>query len=128
LTLDVDMRNVALARRFVESTFNGVIPSWVMSDLVLATSELVTNAIEHGRASEVVVTAMTDEANAWISVRSAHDAGGIGPIDRWETAAPDRSSGRGLGIVQAVADDVTVVRRDDSVEIIVSKRLDARRP
>lgn len=124
MTLDVDMRNVAVARRFVQTALDGVIPRSVVSDLVLATSELVTNAIEHGGASEVVVTATTEDEHAWISVRSADDSGRIRPIDRWQPAAPDRPSGRGLGIVHAVADDVSVVRRGGSVEIIVSKRLD----
>lgn len=118
------MRNVSVARRFVETTFDGVIPSSVASDLVLATSELVTNAIEHGDTGAVVVTATSDGARAWISVRSADDVGRIRPIDRWQPAAPDRPSGRGLGIVHAVADDVSVVRSAGTVEIVVSKRLD----
>jgi anti-sigma regulatory factor (Ser/Thr protein kinase) len=125
LTLDVDMRSVAVARRFVETTFDGVIPPSIVSDLVLATSELVTNAVEHGDSEAVVVTATSDGSRAWISVRSADDAGRIRPIDRWQPAAPDRPSGRGLGIVHAIADDVSVVRRAGSIEIVVFKRLDS---
>lgn len=119
------MRSVAVARRFVETTFDGVIPPSIVSDLVLATSELVTNAVEHGDSEAVVVTATSDGSRAWISVRSADDAGRIRPIDRWQPAAPDRPSGRGLGIVYAIADDVSVVRRAGSIEIVVFKRLDS---
>jgi anti-sigma regulatory factor (Ser/Thr protein kinase) len=55
MELAVDMQNVSVARRFVSDTLDGLVPSSVVADLLLATSELVTNAFEHGRESPVVV-------------------------------------------------------------------------
>jgi anti-sigma regulatory factor (Ser/Thr protein kinase) len=43
-------------------------------------------------------------------------------IDTWTTARADRISGRGLGIVRQVADDVDVERSGDSVAITVRRR------
>lgn len=123
LTLDADMRNVAAARRHVEAAFGARVPPAVVADLVLAVSELVTNAIEHGVTGPVVVSARVAGRDAVVSVRSADDAGRVSPTDRWYPAAPDRPNGRGLGIVHAVADDVTVVRDRGALEITVSKRL-----
>lgn len=122
MRLGVDMHNVGVARKFVQATFDGVVPHAVTADLVLATSELVTNAIEHGRSSSVLVTARVEAANASVSIRSAGAADHLADVPSWRTAAPDRVNGRGLGIVSALADDVDVVRAGDEIEITVSKR------
>jgi anti-sigma regulatory factor (Ser/Thr protein kinase) len=121
--LDVDMQNVGIARRFVRSSFNGVVPSDVTSDLVLATSELVTNAFEHGRASSVLVTVFSDAARASVTVQSESPPGAIGSVDSWTIAPADQVSGRGLGIVHRIADAIDVVRSDGQVAITVHRDL-----
>jgi anti-sigma regulatory factor (Ser/Thr protein kinase) len=125
MRLGVDMRNVGVARKFVEATFDGVVPHAVTADLVLATSELVTNAIEHGRSTSVLLTARVDGSHASVSIRSGGAIDHLADVSSWRTAAPDRLNGRGLGIVRALADNVDVQRAGDEVEITVSKRLGA---
>lgn len=120
--LDVDMRNVGIARRFVHASFAGL-PTHIASDLVLATSELVTNAFEHGRASSVLVTVRSDDARASVTVRSAAHPGSIADVESWAPAPPDQISGRGLGIVHRVADAVDVVHADGEVSITVHRDL-----
>jgi anti-sigma regulatory factor (Ser/Thr protein kinase) len=122
IRLAVDMRNVGVARTFVQTTLEGIVPHAVAADLVLVTSELVTNAIEHGRSSTVLVTARVAPAHASVTVRSAGAIERLADVSTWRTAAPDRLNGRGLGIVSALADDVDVVRAGDEIEITVSKR------
>jgi anti-sigma regulatory factor (Ser/Thr protein kinase) len=126
MRLGVDMHDVGVARSFVQTVFDGVVPRAVTADLVLVTSELVTNAIEHGRSSSVLVTARTDGSMASVTIRSGGATDQLADVDAWHTAAPDRVSGRGLGIVSAVADHVEVVRAGDEVEITVSKRFGNR--
>jgi anti-sigma regulatory factor (Ser/Thr protein kinase) len=122
MRLGIDLQNVGVARRFVQTTLDGVVPHAVTADLVLATSELVTNAIEHGRSASVLITARHDGSRASVSIRSGGDTNRLADVAEWRTAAPDRVTGRGLGIVNAIADDVEVVRTGDEVEITVWKR------
>jgi anti-sigma regulatory factor (Ser/Thr protein kinase) len=118
----MDMRNVGVARRFVNATLDGLVPSAVVADLSLATSELVTNAFEHGHQRPVVVTARTTTEVASVSVRSIGAAGLDDNVDNWGTApAEDAATGRGLGIVRAVADHIDVVRNDDTLEVTVHR-------
>ena len=113
---------MGVARTFVQTTFDGAVPRAVTADLVLATSELVTNAIEHGRSESVLITARHDGSQASVSIRSGGATNQLADVAAWRTAAPDRVNGRGLGIVSAIADDVDVVRTGDEVEITVWKR------
>lgn len=117
------MGNVATARRFVQSTFADVVPNDVAADLVLATSELVTNAFEHGRSSAVLVTASTAGGRASVTVSSRSEPGAVAPVDQWTRPAPERLSGRGLGIVHEVADAVDVRRDGDTLAITVHRDL-----
>jgi anti-sigma regulatory factor (Ser/Thr protein kinase) len=121
MRFDVTMENVGNARRFVRATVNGAVPEGVADDLVLVTSELVTNAFEHAAAS-VVVTVRTHTDMASVAVRSAGTLPEhIVDVDGWRTAPPDHVTGRGLGIVQHIADHVAVVRSDGEVEITVRR-------
>jgi anti-sigma regulatory factor (Ser/Thr protein kinase) len=120
MRLDVDPRNIAVARRFVGSAMDGLVPEPVIADLVLATSELVTNAFEHG-PSPVVVSVTVASEQATVRVRTV-DGGtwaDVPHVERWEPAPPDRISGRGLGIVRRIADRVDVERGDGEIEIAV---------
>lgn len=119
------MENVAVARRFVARSFADRVPSDVVDDLVLATSELVTNALEHGRAAAVVVSVRCQDGEAAVTVRSSGGQGLAFDTSTWRAAPPDRTSGRGLGIVHAVADDIDVRRTGDSIEITVHRRFPA---
>jgi anti-sigma regulatory factor (Ser/Thr protein kinase) len=118
---DVSMENVGRARSFVHIAVDTAAPEQVVTDLVLATSELVTNAFEHA-AAPVEVIVRVGEARAWVTIRCAGVAPDrIGDVDGWRTAPPDRITGRGLGIVHHVADHVDVVRTGDELEITVRR-------
>jgi anti-sigma regulatory factor (Ser/Thr protein kinase) len=123
MELDVDMQNVGVARRFVSATLDGLVPSSVVADLLLATSELVTNAFEHGRESPVVVTARTTAKGASVSVRSVGASGLDDDIDTWAPASESAATGRGLGIVRAVSDQIDIVRQHDTLEVTIHRAL-----
>jgi len=87
------------------------VPSTVVDDIELVTSELVTNAIIHpprvaGDGSVQVHIGLTDA----IEVRVANhgSAAAIPPVDQWRPAPAKALSGRGLGIVRRLSDAVTV--------------------
>lgn len=125
MRLDVDMENVGIARRFVRSSFDGIVPTHIAADLVLATSELVTNAFEHSRTSSVLVTVRTGDERASVSVRSTAQPDAVTEASEWTTPPPDQLSGRGLGIVHHVADHVDVVHAGGEIEITVHRDLPA---
>lgn len=134
IELAVDPASAAAARDFTRTMLSASgVPEEVTIDLVLATSELVTNAIEHGDGEQVGVTVRVDDSGpewvATVTVSSMTDAALSDPVS-WSIAPPDSASGRGLGIVRAVADTVTIERATDGspstesseVSITVSRR------
>lgn len=119
---------ISAARQFVRGALDGVVPKAVSGDLELATSELVTNAIEHGERVPVVVIVRVDGHRASVSIESSGGFPiGAADTDAWVISSPDRPTGRGLGIVRAIADDIDVVTRGAHVSITVHRNLpDAR--
>lgn len=78
----------------------------VVTDIELAVSELATNVMQHSKADSVTV-AMQRLATGWqIDV---HDADGAPSFDDVEKPPSDSVTGRGMFIVQAVMDEVSVV-------------------
>lgn len=74
------------------------LPRWLIGNVVLAVSELVTNAIEHGRGG-VKLTIHIAEDIVLVSVIDKNPAPAV-----LKQAGPDDTSGRGLLLVQALAD------------------------
>ena len=124
MELEAHMANVSAARRFVRQHLEGRAPDGAVSDLMLATSELVTNAFEHGSRQPIRLTVRSDDAQASVTVVSADDGGRLPDVEEWTTARADRISGRGLGIVREIADDIDVTRSNSSVAITVHRRFD----
>src|SRR5580765_873687 len=122
MELESHMANVSAARRFVRSELEGRVPEEAVSDLMLATSELVTNAFEHGSPQPVRLTVRSNHEEASITVVSGGDGGRVPDVGDWRTARADRVSGRGLGIVREIADDIDVERSDGTVAITVHRR------
>ena len=102
-----DQRSVLHARRLVSDAVVDV-PDHVSEALALITSELATNAVRHGPSGfEIRIEQRSD----CIHIEVEDDGGGA-PIVR----APGLSetSGRGLQIVGALADEWGVIPRDGS--------------
>jgi anti-sigma regulatory factor (Ser/Thr protein kinase) len=123
--LQAKMGNVSAARRFVRTELEGRAPEEAVTDLMLATSELVTNAFEHGSRWPVRLTVRSNRDEASITVVSSGEGGRLPDLDDWTTARADRISGRGLGIVREIADDIDVERSDGGVAITVHRRFAA---
>jgi serine/threonine-protein kinase RsbW len=118
--------NVVTARRFVTGWFARAAAldpaSDELDDLALITSELVTNAFEHGDDQAVEVRVSFDGAAAMVSVAS-HGPERLAPASDWTVAGADAASGRGLGIVRSLADDVHIGRSDGRLTVGVTRRL-----
>jgi len=95
-----------------------------IADFELMVSELVTNSVQYGSGAEIVVgvDAVTD---GWftISISSGVD-GVLPPLDpaSWTVADAEQRSGRGLGIVRALADDLSVAVTDGRLVIVCRRR------
>jgi len=113
-------RSVGDARHAVASFLQAsAVPTVIVDDLALVTSELVTNALIHPIPSDhpirldvSVAAAVTLEVAHW-GPRSA-----LPPVAAWHPAHPAEPSGRGLGIVRRLCDDVDV--RQDGGWTVVS--------
>ncbi|MDI3422880.1 ATP-binding protein [Streptomyces luteolus] len=101
-------RAVPRTRRFVGEAISGLVPDDRADDILLCTSELATNALQHtppGRMFRVSLTLASDALRIEV-----HDAGDGLPQLREATKDDDR--GRGLLLVAALADDWGTSRRD----------------
>lgn len=107
--LDADLTEVAAARRFVRTNLADVPPP-ASADAQLITSELVTNAVEHGRGTSVVVEVHRRDAEIDVTVESFGPSPAVGAVEDWHVARADETSGRGLGIIRNVASRVAVRR------------------
>lgn len=91
--------SVPAARRFAAGVL-GWLPADVLDAVLVVVSELVTNAVVHGR-SAVDVQVDGDPGAGRVRV-AVTDAGGGRP--RTQRPGPEESHGRGLQIVEALAD------------------------
>lgn len=109
-----DRRAAGQARRAARD----VLVAWCLSGLVdavvLAASELVTNAVRHGRPP-VRMELQRQENQVRLDV---HDGNPTEPPTAPADADDVAESGRGMGIVQAVADDVAVEQVEDDGKVV----------
>jgi anti-sigma regulatory factor (Ser/Thr protein kinase) len=89
---------VAIARQFVSEHGTGLDPDLV-EDAELLVSELVTNAIKHGKPS-ILLRVRSEPPGIGVEVQ---DAGPENPVMPTEEPVHDQRSGRGLRMVAAVA-------------------------
>jgi anti-sigma regulatory factor (Ser/Thr protein kinase) len=118
-----------LARRFVSETLrlHGATDD-LISDYCLVVSELATNVIEHGDGSTMVI--FVDIADpAWWELEVAGGATNPGSQllepETWTVAGADEVSGRGLGIVRHLMDDIATELSDGRVSIRCRRRREA---
>lgn len=95
-----------------------------VQDFELIVSELVTNAVQYGSGTEIVV-GVDAVSDGWQTVSISSGIGGVlPPLDPagWTMADAEQRSGRGLGIVRSLADNVSVVVNDDRLIIVCRRR------
>ena len=92
-----------VARAFIQSELHEVIPLDQLDDVLLLTSELVTNVVQH-TSSDMHLDVAWNSSGVLVAVQ---DHSLATAADRASTAAADvlEESGRGMAIVAALADD-----------------------
>ena len=117
LDLEADPRAPALARDFVREAVADD-DDELLDDLVLLTSELVTNAVIHAR-TPVEIGVIGDNERVLVAVGDRNLA-----RPEQQPYSIDRSSGRGLMIVRKLSDSwgVTTYERGKSVWFTVRRK------
>ena len=105
--------NARDARAFVAVVLTPAVAASTVETVRLIVSELVSNALQHGGADAVEV-ALSPAADAVeLMVRGGRDATGeVAHPSQWSIAEPAAATGRGLGIVAALADDIRLATHD----------------
>lgn len=101
------------------------VPGHVASDAELVVSELAANAIEHGAGDELTVVVDVSR-RPWLSVSVTCVCDAAPALRAWRTwaiATPDARSGRGLGIVRRLMDDVDVEARNGRMTVRCRRRV-----
>jgi anti-sigma regulatory factor (Ser/Thr protein kinase) len=98
--LAAEPRSVRAARRVVTDVVGDVLPEGELEGVLLATSEVVTNALEHGAPP---IDLRVDRAEERIRVE-VRDASPLPPRRRETEATPSDVRGRGMTIVERVTD------------------------
>lgn len=99
------------ARRFVADSFreHGA-TAQAISDYVLVVSELTSNIIEHGTGSSMEILIDASDPDWWdvevVGVSSTKFEQILRP-ETWTVAGADEATGRGLGIVRHLMDEIT---------------------
>ena len=111
LTVPPERTSSGAARRFVASVLEDLELPHLVDGAVLAVSELVTNAVLHARTEiDVVVSATPTEVRVAVGDLSA-DLPVVREYGSWAT------TGRGLGMVAALVDELGVRARGDGKEV-----------
>ncbi|WP_051071507.1 ATP-binding protein [Ilumatobacter coccineus] len=107
-TQESELRSIRAQVRAFVSTHDG--SDDVADDIELAVSELATNVMQHS-AADAVTVAMERLDGRWLV--DVYDADEIPPLDEVSAPPTDSITGRGLFIVQAVMDDVSILHVDE---------------
>jgi anti-sigma regulatory factor (Ser/Thr protein kinase) len=119
LELPAAHHSVAEVRRLVRSSVDGRFSSDRIDDIVLAASELATNAVEHAGAPTFRVSLRRLPLAILLAVHSAaSDELDLSRLLRPDALAdPTALRGRGLGIVRAIADGFDVGSVDGELTV-----------
>ena len=116
------------AREFVRDTLrsHGASNS-VITDYALVVSELATNIIEHGDGSDLIVFLDVADPEWWGmevvgGAASAANRVLVLEPESWTVAAADEPSGRGLGIVRHLVDEIVTDTTDGQISIRCRRR------
>lgn len=97
----------------------------VISDYQLVVSELASNVIEHGDGTDLVVGIDVSDPDWWeveVAYGPAFAEGQALQPDAWVVADARQFSGRGLGIVRQLMDDVITAASGDHVSVRCRRR------
>lgn len=126
--LDAIPTSARAARRFIsEALRRHGAPTSLVSDYALVISELATNIIEHGDGTSLIIYLDVADPDWWeVSVvgTSIATPGHWMQPETWAVAGADDASGRGLGIVRHLMDDVATDAAGDRVSIRCRRRRD----
>jgi serine/threonine-protein kinase RsbW len=114
-----DLTAAGAAREHVADALAALaLPAHVRDDLVLITSELAANAVRHG-SPPALLRLEHDKDRVRVTVGNHGDA----PDPRILTADPDADHGRGLAMVEQMADTVGWSRDGDRLDVWAEVRL-----
>jgi anti-sigma regulatory factor (Ser/Thr protein kinase) len=125
-TFDAVPTSAAAARTFVSETLreNGA-PNGIIADFALAVSELATNIIEHGDDSSLTIYVDVSDSSYWelgvVGGRCPPESRVLRP-ETWAVAASGDPSGRGLGIVRHLMDEISAESTDNEVSICCRRK------
>ena len=106
------------ARRFVKAEVARIgTDSAPLDDIELASSELASNAVEHGSGSRFRVAIIAGDAHVDIEVTSEFVGRGVAEPSEWARPSADSISGRGLNLVKTLSEDTWVRTVDGSVTV-----------
>jgi anti-sigma regulatory factor (Ser/Thr protein kinase) len=106
--LESDPAAVACARRFVRDVLSDWRLDHLVDDVLVLTSELVTNAVLHARTGIKVTVSRSDPAVLRVSVFDENLR-----LPTLAGAPEEATSGRGLHLVEALADAWGIEQRPD---------------
>jgi two-component sensor histidine kinase len=100
-------RGARQARHRLAAALNGSIPPALLADVISVAAELVSNAVRHaeplpGGVLRLAWRLRTSEQGRMVEVRVTD--GGAAQLPRPRSASGDEADGRGLTIVEALAD------------------------
>ena len=125
-TFDAVPKSARAARQFVSDTLraHGAATSLV-TDYALAVSELATNIIEHGDGSNLVIFLDVADSEWWgmevVGGASTAPSHVLEPAS-WTVAGADELSGRGLGIVRHLMDEIDTDSTENQIRIRCRRR------
>ena len=125
--LPASSQAVPLARHALADWLQDLTPAPTTDDVVLACSELCTNAVRHTGDEGFTVRAWMDDNRVVIEVENAGDFAGA-PGRRPTLSSADFESGRGLFLVEALTDSLEVDQRDGRTVVRCAKRTTLTQP
>ena len=96
-----------------------------IKDYQLVVSELAANVVEHGNGSEMTVVVDVGDPLWWdvhVTDGPAFSRSQLLRPHAWAVAHPSQISGRGLGIIRQLMDDIAVINTDGHVSVRSRRR------
>jgi serine/threonine-protein kinase RsbW len=123
LDLPRETISIPLVRRVVGDTLRGLgVSEDCVTDLLVATSEACTNAVQHAEATSRYEVNVSVADGRCVLTIADHGRGFDG--ESGDSVHPDAESGRGIKIMRALVDDVSFHSRPDTGTIVsLQKRL-----